>query len=193
MTKNEVKTFMLRVKSYYQSFIIDEFKTNEWFNALKDYDNSEVNKRFEEHLQSETYGQYIPQISYLTKFLKKVGEKKETPADIFINCSICGKRLSLQEQENHYDRCHDIDYINWLSEKYRGKPINKDKYWELEDTAFYRAFLGTLAWAMEQEPNVMKQEMYNNIYQDVKLCLQGKGHEIREDKTIEPTIINSIE
>ena len=193
MTKNEVKTFMLRVKSYYQSFIIDEFKTNEWFNALKDYDNSEVNKKFEEHLQSETYGQYIPQINYLTKFLKKVGEKKETTADIFINCSICGKRLPLQEQENHYDRCHDIGYINWLSEKYRGKPINKDKYWELDDTAFYQAFLGTLAWAMEQEPNIMKQEMYNNVYQDVKLCLQGKGHEIREDRAIKPTIINSIE
>lgn len=75
LNKKETINFMERVKSHYQEFIIDDFKISEWYGKLKDYDAEDVNKKFDEHLGSEVYGDYIPKIMFLTKYLTPTKEK----------------------------------------------------------------------------------------------------------------------
>ena len=74
MEKKQVIEFMDRIKSHYQEFIIDDFKIKEWYDELKDYSYEDVNKKLDEHLRSEQYGNFIPKVYFLTKFLTKEKE-----------------------------------------------------------------------------------------------------------------------
>ena len=42
MTINETKQFMERIKTYYPTFIIDDFTIKEWHSQLKDYNNQDI-------------------------------------------------------------------------------------------------------------------------------------------------------
>lgn len=57
MTKEQTKNLFRRIKSHYQEFTVDDFKVDEWYKELRDYDYDDVTKRFELHLNSEDYGQ----------------------------------------------------------------------------------------------------------------------------------------
>ena len=78
MTKEQTKNLFRRIKSHYQEFTVDDFKVDEWYKELKDYDYDDVTKRFELHLNSEDYGQVIPKLWFLKKGLITIGEKKES-------------------------------------------------------------------------------------------------------------------
>ena len=98
MTILETNEFMKRIKSHYQEFVIDEFKQDEWYKELKKYDYEDVSKKFEEHLRSETYGEYIPKLYFLTKYLipsNKKGEIKEYT----VHCQICNKAVDYKEYD----------------------------------------------------------------------------------------------
>ena len=62
MTIQETKQFMTRIKQHYQEFVIDNYKIDEWYKELKSYDYDEVNKKLDEHLRNEQYGQYLKYI-----------------------------------------------------------------------------------------------------------------------------------
>ena len=76
MELKDVKLILKRIQSYYPSFIIDDFKTKEWYNELKKFDYDDVNKKLEEHMRSADYGTYEPKLFYLTKYLKTKEEKR---------------------------------------------------------------------------------------------------------------------
>ena len=121
MTILETNEFMKRIKSHYQEFVIDEFKQSEWYKELKKYDYEDVNKKFEEHLKSEIYGEHIPKLYFLTKYLipsNKKGEIKEYT----VYCQICNRAVDYKEYDLHYGRCSSIAYIK----KQMKKLFNKD-------------------------------------------------------------------
>ena len=94
MELKDVKLILKRIQSYYSSFIIDDFKTKEWYNELKKFDYDDVNKKLEEHMRSADYGTYEPKLFYLTKYLK-TKEEKEAKTDYYCSCTICGKYFKL--------------------------------------------------------------------------------------------------
>ena len=69
MTIKETNQFMERIKSHYQEFIVDDFKIKEWHKELSKFDLEDVNKKLDEHLKSSEYGEYIPKLFFLTKYL----------------------------------------------------------------------------------------------------------------------------
>lgn len=122
MTILETNEFMKRIKSHYQEFVIDEFKQDEWYKELKKYDYEDVSKKFEEHLRSETYGEYIPKLYFLTKYLvpsNKKGEKKQYK----VCCNICNKVFDFEEYDLHYGRCSSIAHIKRQMKKYFNKDL----------------------------------------------------------------------
>ena len=151
MTIQETKEFMDRIKSHYPSFVVDTFTTNEWYSQLKDYKNEDINKRFGEHLRSETYGDYIPKIHFLTKGLKKIGEKGYDKSQIFVRCNTCNRVMSLSNYENHIDRCKDIDYVIFLYEKYFEKKADRQKLFEMDEITFKEKFNLILDHAIKDE------------------------------------------
>ena len=169
MTIQETKDFMDRVKSYYPAFIVDEFNTNEWHSQLKDYEAKDINERFNQHLKSETYGEYVPKINFLTKGLRKIGEKGVDKSKIFIRCRRCGQNYSLDNTEAHEDLCIDIDYMNFLSEKYLGKPIDKEKCFEMPKEEFYEKFKKALSYSINKEQNSEEVDRLKEILEDLQI------------------------
>lgn len=112
MTKEQTKNLFRRIKSHYQEFTVDDFKVEEWYKELRDYDYDDVTKRFELHLNSEDYGQVIPKLWFLKKGLITIGEKKESK--VFksqVICQICGEPIPLRGYDIHYSKCSAIDYM----------------------------------------------------------------------------------
>ena len=135
MNKKETIHFMERVKSHYQEFIIDDFKISEWYGKLKDYDAEDVNKKFDDHLSSEEYGEYIPKIFFLTKYLTPSKEKGIVKR-YTVACPKCGISIPDEEFENHTKRCCEASTIVRDFKKYFNKNLQKRKLMELDDEEF---------------------------------------------------------
>lgn len=165
MTTNEVQDFMQRIKAHYQEFIIDEFKFNEWYSELKEYQAEDINRKFEEHLKSETYGNYVPKINFLTKNLKKIGETGYDKNAIFVRCNTCNQVMSLSNYDNHIDKCKDIDYMMFLMEKYTDKKADRTKLFDLEENVFKEKFKKMLEYAAQKESNEDEKKRLKEIYE----------------------------
>ena len=139
MEKKQVIEFMDRIKSHYQEFIIDDFKIKEWYDELKDYLYEDVSAKLDEHLRSEQYGNYIPKVYFLTKYLTKEKDKG-IKNECTIACSICGKHILNTEMEEHYDRCISIQYLIKNSEKYFNKKLNREKLEQADDETFKKYY-----------------------------------------------------
>lgn len=137
MTLTETKNFMERIKFYYQEFVIDNLKVEEWHRQLKDYNNQEVNEKFEEHLRNENYCSQIPRIGFLIKYLIKEKDKATNNANtIRVRCNLCGKGMALTEYDKHMERCNSVEYLNEQCLRLNDKEIDKKKYRTMDDETF---------------------------------------------------------
>ena len=139
MDKKETIHFMERVKSHYQEFIIDDFKVSEWYGKLKNYDAEDVNKKFDEHLRSEVYGEYIPKIMFLTKYLTPTKEKGKIK-HYTIYCPKCGYEIPDEEFEHHTKRCYEASTIVRDFKKYFNQSLQKKKIMVLNDNEFEKLY-----------------------------------------------------
>ena len=135
MELKDVKLILNRIKVNYPNFVNDDYTRSEWYRELKDYSLEDVMDKLEQHFRSEQYGNSIPKVYFLTKYLTKVKEKGKK-IDGFLQCQLCGKWISMDDFEQHYDRCSSIDYLNRQSIKYFDKEIDKEKYYYLSDEMF---------------------------------------------------------
>lgn len=110
MTIKETNEFMERIKSHYQEFIIDDFKIKEWHKELSKYDAEDVNKKFEEHLKSELYGDSIPKVYFLTKYLVPTEDKGKVIHHNVV-CQLCNQTIFDDDYDNHYKRCSSATTI----------------------------------------------------------------------------------
>ena len=143
MELKDVKLILKRIQSYYPSFIIDDFKTKEWYNELKKFEYDDVNRKLEEHMRSADYGTYEPKLFYLTKYLK-TKEEKQLKTDYYCSCTMCGKYFKLSEYDKHFDRCSSIEFINKQCMDMKNTEIDKEKYFNMSDeefTGFYDKLL----------------------------------------------------
>ena len=137
MKINETKDFMERVKVYYPSFIVDDYTIKEWHSQLKDYSFQDINEKLNEHLKSEQYGDYIPKLNFLTKYLTKEKDKESKNLDdIYTNCILCGKSIKLSEFKIHHQKCSSIDYIIRQVRKYKNREHNREEIESLSDEKF---------------------------------------------------------
>lgn len=102
MTKQEVIKFTKKISNYYQQFTInDEDVINEWIEKLEPYSIEDLEKRFNEHLNSK-YAMSPPLLHILIKDLPTTEQKKYTTNDLIIRCDLCGKEMYL----SHYNKEH---------------------------------------------------------------------------------------
>ena len=139
MDKKETKKFMERIKSHYQEFIIDEFKFNEWYGKLKDYDAEDVNKKLDEHLNSELYGNQIPKVYFLTKYLIPTEEKGKIK-HYTVLCPKCGQAIPDVELDKHTQRCIEAHSIIRDMKKYYNLEINYQELMEMSKEKFEKTY-----------------------------------------------------
>lgn len=157
MELKEVSMLLKRIKSHYQEFIVDDFKVNEWYKELKDYSLEDVMEKLEQHLKSEQYGSQIPKVYFLTKYLIKEQEKNKKLVGNQ-QCNICHKMINIDEFETHFDRCSSVDYLNRRSIDYFEKPIDKEKYMNMEQRLFDEKYNKMCYYIFEHTQNA--QEKY---------------------------------
>lgn len=157
MELKEVSMLLKRIKSHYQEFIVDDFKVNEWYKELKDYSLDDVMEKLEQHFRSEQYGNQIPKVYFLTKYITKEKDKNKELVGSQ-QCNVCHKFINLKEFEKHFDRCSSVDYLNRRSIDYFEKPIDKEKYMNMEQRLFDEKYNKMCYYIFEHTQNA--QEKY---------------------------------
>lgn len=136
MTKQEVVTFLERIKANYQSFLQTPYVLEEWYDRLKDYDKEDVYKKFEEHLNGELNSQ-IPKAHFITRYLIKSSDKgKENNYRVI--CGNCKKVLSLKDYEAHIERHNSIEYMKLHSKMF--KTFNEEKLLKMPENDFKKIY-----------------------------------------------------
>ena len=72
MELKDVKMVLKRIQVNYPNFIVDGYVQSEWYRELKDYCLEDVMQKLEQHFRSEQYGNSIPKVYFLTKYLNKI-------------------------------------------------------------------------------------------------------------------------
>ena len=129
MNKAETNKLLNKIKGYYNSqFFIDEYVIDAWSETMMEYDLQDAI----EHLQNyiKTYPDTAPRPHTFIKGLLTPEEKRKIrERDYSINCNLCNRLMSLEEYEDHYDKC--------LSTKYLIKRIKEEKGMDAEYDEIY--------------------------------------------------------
>jgi hypothetical protein len=111
VNKTEVKKLTNIIKGYYNNqFFVDDYVLEAWYESMKPYELEDA----EEHLQ--TYLKEYPDIPPKPHTFKNglyTPEQKERMknTNYTIQCNLCGRWMSVQEYDAHYERCLDIQYL----------------------------------------------------------------------------------
>ncbi|MGN1351317.1 MAG: hypothetical protein ACI4VE_00745 [Clostridia bacterium] len=136
MTKQEVITFLERIKANYQSFLQTPYVLEEWYDRLKDYDKEDVYKKFEEHLNGELSSQ-IPKAHFITRYLTKSSDKGKEK-NYRVICGNCKKVLLLSEYQNHMERHNSIEYMKTHSDMF--SVFNEEKLLKMSEEDFKKIY-----------------------------------------------------
>lgn len=157
MELKDVKAILNRIKVNYPTFVNDDYTRTEWYRELKDYSLDDVMEKLEQHFRSEQYGNQIPKVYFLTKYLTKEQDKNKKLVGSQ-QCNICHKFINLEEFETHFDRCSSVDYLNRRSIDYFEKTIDKEKYMNMEQRLFDEKYNKMCYYIFEHTQNA--QERY---------------------------------
>lgn len=165
MTKEQTKNLFRRIKSHYQEFAVDDFKVEEWYKELKEYDYEDITKRIELHLNSEEYGQVVPKLWFLKKGILTIAEKKESK--VFKNpviCQICGRPVSLRGYDIHYAKCSAIDYMQRQIKKIYDKDTPRELLEKMTDEEFNVKYNTLLSIVQNRTNNPFQKKVIMEIF-----------------------------
>lgn len=111
MKKSEINKLLNKIKGYYNSqFFIDEFVTEAWIESLEPYDFEDAEEHIKEYLKE--YPDIAPKPhTFIKGMLTKEQKEARKNSGYLVSCNLCGKWMSLQEYDDHYGRCLDIQYL----------------------------------------------------------------------------------
>ena len=192
MTVQETNAFLKRIKQYYNDFIVDDFKVEEWYNQLKDYDAEDVNARLDKHLKSETYGDYPPKLNYILAGIIKTKDKDAVRKYIII-CENCGRELDYFNYDEHIRKCNSIDYVIREMKKYLHKDITREQLESMSDSNFWDKYDAMLQIIKDKLPDKSgKKKLIQAYFGEIDLSaeeteqamIDGYNEEVNENEEI---------
>ena len=111
MKKNEVNKLLNKIKGYYNSqFFIDDYVVDAWVESMQDYDLEDAEEHLKDYLKDYPD---IPPKPHTFKNGLYTHEEKEARrnCNYTIACNLCGRWMSLEEYDRHYNKCLDIQYL----------------------------------------------------------------------------------
>jgi len=167
MTTDEVKLLMKRIKSHYSTFVSDDFKFNEWYNELKDFDNNQVNKKLESHLNSVEFSDKEPQLYFLTRYLKPINAKAQDQK-YSLTCPLCNTKIDGEEFDTHFGRCSSVNYIIKQAKKYQDKDLDRDTLMNMQQEEFDEKYDKLLKIIARMTDNEKEEERIGFIFNPPK-------------------------
>lgn len=125
MNKTEAKKLTDKIKGYYNSqFFVDDYVLEAWYETMKPYDLDDAI----EHIQ--TYVKEFPDIPPKPHTFKRglyTHEEKMRikNSDFTVQCNLCGRWMSIDDYDSHYDRCLDIQYLESVA-KQKGEAFTRE-------------------------------------------------------------------
>ena len=170
MTIRETNEFMERIKSHYQEFVIDDFKIKEWYKELSNYDADDINNKLDEHLRSEVYGDQIPKLYFLTRYLTPSKDKGKVTHHM-VECQLCGRGVFDDDYDAHYGRCLSSKTIVGDLKKYFNRNVDYQKLMLMSKEEFdkvYDAYLNKMLEA-DNLPLLRKKIILRCLYPDTEI------------------------
>lgn len=125
MNKMETNTLLNKIKGYYNSqFFVDDYILDAWHDTLKDYEKEDCIEHIKDYIKEFPDTPPKPQ-TFKKGLLTSEEKRKLKERDYSVSCNLCGKWLSLEEYERHYDKCLDIQYLMGIA-KQQGKILPRE-------------------------------------------------------------------
>lgn len=118
MTKTETKKLLNKIKGYYNSqFFIDEYVIDAWDETMKEYTLEDAEEHINKYLKE--YPDTPPKPHTFIKGLLTREQKIQLANEkYFVECNLCHKWMGLNQYDEHYGKCLDIEYlVNVAKEK----------------------------------------------------------------------------
>lgn len=126
MSEEEVYEILDRVKVNYQHLAMPDELFDEWYNQLKYYAKDEVYKNLDNYFKSDRKRRNIPLVYDLIDGLLTIEQQKTKSKDNFkIDCQLCHRFMTLEEYNNHYDKCLLIKTLIPILQK-NGETVDYD-------------------------------------------------------------------
>ena len=125
MNKTEAKKLTDKIKGYYNTqFFVDDYVLEAWYETMKPYDLDDAI----EHIQ--TYVKEFPDIPPKPHTFKRglyTHEEKMRikNSDFTVQCNLCGRWMTLDDYDSHYDKCFDIQYLESVA-KQKGEAFTRE-------------------------------------------------------------------
>lgn len=125
MNKTEAKKLTDKIKGYYNSqFFVDDYVLEAWYETMKPYDLDDAI----EHIQTyvKDYPDIPPKPHTFKRGLYTHEEKMRIKnSDFTVQCNLCGRWMSLDDYDSHYDKCLDIQYLESVA-KQKGEAFTRE-------------------------------------------------------------------
>ena len=125
MTKNETKKLLNQIKGYYNSqFFVDEYVLDAWTETMEHYSPEDASEHLKEYIKEYPDTPPKPQ-TFIRGLLTSEEKRKIRERDYSVSCNLCGKWMSLEDYDKHYDKCLDIQYLIGIA-KQQGKNLPRE-------------------------------------------------------------------
>ena len=110
MKKNETNTLLNKIRGYYNEFYFDDYVLDVWYETLKPYEYEDALEHIKEYVKN--YPEVPPRPHTFKNGLYTPEQKERMKnTNYTIQCNLCGRWMSVQEYDAHYERCLDIQYL----------------------------------------------------------------------------------
>ena len=146
MTIYETKQVIQKIKTFRPFFQTGNSSAEEinfrkeWHKVLEPYDFEDVDRKLIEYFKDGDNIGKIPDAFYLTKYLKTHDSKRNSQG-IWIKCQLCQEEMSLEEYDNHYERCASVEYICKQSIRVFGQRLNRNQMMNLSQKDFDKRYI----------------------------------------------------
>lgn len=103
----------------------------EWYKDLIKYDYEDVDKALDRYMKFDN-SIYPPKRNAILRGLK-TKEQKFRESNLRTICPLCFRNVQINDFNNHYGRCLDLEFIEKNVKKYLDKSIDYDKYYNMSD------------------------------------------------------------
>ena len=133
MTKQETNKLLSTIKGYYNSqFFLDEDIIRVWIDEMSKYDLQDAIEHIQDYIKE--YPDTPPKPHTFRSGLLTIEEKeKRRNAKYTVACNLCHRWMSLEEYDEHYGRCLDIQYLVSVAKK-KGKTITREELENQKDS-----------------------------------------------------------
>ena len=158
------KNYLLIDKIYNYLYLSNEENEEDTLILKED-----VNNKLEQHLRNETYGESIPKLYFLTKYLIPT-EQKGIKKEYNVYCPICGKYVNLEQYEDHYVKCNRTKLMVDDIKTYYNQNLDFDKIINLSDESYEKLYKKYLNMMLDADiPYYRKNLILKILYPDTEL------------------------